>query len=158
MICYDYASFRNVFMAGEPVALDGLPTWEPSKFDGTLIFYEGWTISFPLNLQMTGSDDAVTGVDEYHWYLSQPTALTTPRLSISRNDPLGSTRSGRVSLGLTAAGAALLASDELGPPYSAAAMDSFLRGCYVYSYTIATNKYYVGDLWRLAFAPRSLDI
>ena len=159
MICTDYASFRNVFMAGEPVALDGFPTWDATRFDGTLFPFTGWQQTFPISVQMTGGTDAVAGVDEYHWYLSQPTERTEPRLSLTLRTPAsGTTNSGRTWLGLTAVGSALLAGESLGPAHSAQAMDSFLRNTYIYSYDIANNKYYATDLHRLAFAPQSLAI
>jgi hypothetical protein len=159
MICPVYADFRNIFMAGEPLAADGFPTWDATRFEGTLVLYPNWQITFPIDCQFTSSNDAVVGVDEYHWYLLQPTETTEPRLSLTlRPTASGVTASGRCILGLTAAGTALLASGDIGPAHSAEAMSNFLRGCYVYGYVIATNKYYVLDMWRAAFVPAQLDL
>jgi hypothetical protein len=159
-ICTYYADFRNLFMLGEPPAPDGFPEWDNSKFNGTMVLYSNWQITFPITTAaLTVADDAVNGTDEFHWYLAQPTELTEPRMELQRYDNLPtSTRSGRVKIALTAAGSALLASRDLGPPHSAEAMGAFLRGCYLYGYDIAASKYYVTDMWRAAFVPAQLDI
>lgn len=159
-ICTYYADFRNLFMLGETPAADGFPTWNTTKFDGTMVLYSNWQITFPITTAaLAVVDDAVAYTDEYHWYLAQPTEVTVPRMELQRYDNLPTgTRSGRVKIALTAAGTALLASSDLGPPHSAEAMGAFLRGCYLYGYSIATSKYYVTDMWRAAFVPAQLDI
>lgn len=158
-ICTRYADFRHLFMSGAPTAPDGFPTWDPSKFDGTLVVYNNWQIAFPITISLGLSDDATAWTDEYHWYLCQPTELTAPRMELQRYDNLPTgTRSGRVRIALTVKGSEVLASSDLGPPHSAEAMSSFLRGCYVYGYGIATDKYYVLDMFRQAFVPAQLAI
>jgi len=158
-ICTRYADFRNLFMSGEPTAADGFPTWDPSKFDGNLVVYSNWQITFPVTIQLQLSDDAVAYTDEYHWHLSQPTELTAPRMELLRYDNLPTgTRSGRVQIALTTKGDELLSSGELGPPHSAESMSNFLRGCYVYAYEISSDQFYVLDMYRQAFVPAQLDI
>ena len=158
-ICTYYADFRNLFMAGEPDAPDGFPTWEASKFVGTLAIFSNWQVTFPVTISIAVVDDAVAYTDEYHWYLSQPTEMTVPRMELQRYDNLPTgTRSGRVRLALTAAGTALLASGDIGPAHSAEAMGAFFRDCYVYAYKIADDKYYIADLYRLAFSPAQLAV
>ena len=158
-ICTRYADFRNLFMLGETPAPDGFPTWDYGRFAGTLVVYSNWQLTFPITVALAVSDDAVKYTDEYHWYLSQPTELTAPRMELQRYDNLPTgTRSGRVRIALTATGSALLASTDLGPPHSSEAMNNFLRGCYVYAFDIANAQYYVLDMWRAAFVPAQLDV
>lgn len=78
MIYTRYQDFRAGFGAGSPVAADGFPTWpysslRASGFSGmafSSIMSSGFPFSASCNVYAA---DAVAGVDDYDWYVSQRT-------------------------------------------------------------------------------------
>lgn len=163
MIITNYADFRNIFGAGQPAADDGLPEWPVAKVlsitaPGTGIIkpFTSWQFNWPKRITAAAGIDAVIHVDEWHWYLLQPTETTAPRLELTRDDNLPvSTHSGSVLLSLTAAGLSAITTDG-SPLYSAANVDKLFRGCYVYAYSIAGDSISIVDLHRCAFAAASI--
>lgn len=164
MIITNYADFRNIFGAGEPNDLDGLPRWPVAKMlsliapgFGIIKPWTTWQITFPKRVTAAIGADFTLGVDEWHWYLSQPTELTSPRLALTRDDFLPSTtNSGRVELSLTAAGLASIAGADGSPVYSAATIDKLFKGCFIYVFNIGDEEISAVDLHRCAFANASL--
>lgn len=163
MIITNYADFRNIFGAGEPAADDGLPRWPVDKMlsliapgFGIIKPWSTWQITFPKRITASAGLDAVLGVDEWHWYLSQPTENTTPRLQLTRDDNLPvSTHSGTTLISLTAAGLAAIAGADGSPVYSAATIDKLFKGCFVYVFNIGDEEISAVDLHRCAFANAS---
>ena len=98
-----YSQFRAGFSSGA-IGLDGFKLWPGSSVAAPGTLTMGATIAaFPFTISVGGTNDAVAGVDEYDWYLSQRSDVTTKQyLSVSRNDPLPNTMSARISVNITA--------------------------------------------------------
>lgn len=113
-----YAAFRNTFAVVAGLANDGLPIWPYAKLH-VVGFTSTWTIpnSLPSGFEsgtawtitINGAvNDAVAGVSEYYWYLSQRTDDPTKQyFTISHPDVLPNTRSGTVNIVFSALGQSL---------------------------------------------------
>jgi hypothetical protein len=164
MIITNYADFRNIFGAGEPAADDGLPRWPVDKVLSVIVPpygiikpFTSWQFNWPKRVAATLGADSVINVDEWHWYLLQPTETTTPRMQLNRDDNLPTaTHSGRVEIALTAAGLTAVAGPDGAPLYSAVNIDKLFRGCYIYVFNIGDEEISIVDLHRCAFAASSI--
>lgn len=113
-----YSAFRNTFATVVGLANDGLQIWPYAKLD-VVGFTDTWTIPDVLpsgfesgtawTITINGSaNDAVAGVAEYYWYLSQRTDdVPNQYFTISHPDVLPNTRSGTVNIVLSALGQTL---------------------------------------------------
>lgn len=169
MIAVTYADFRRLFGAGQPIALDGLPTWPadeavnfgPATPDPLARTVSGWQFTFPLSIDPPDGlvPDSVFGVDDWDYYLSQPSQVTTPRMFLAPQPPAGGlSYSSRVYLSLTASGLIELGDSKLGAPHSAVVMDAFLKGVFIYARDRVNEVIYVLDFHRAAFSPASLEV
>jgi hypothetical protein len=151
VIVIPYVDFRALFTSSAVVANDGHLTFE--GFDETFRPFTNWEFAAVtgVTMDLAGSNDAAAFVDEWHWWLSDPGAANgNPRWEIVRADPGGgATRSGRVTLRLTAHGVTLLPSQE------ADVMSALLRDVHLYAWRISASDVYWADLHRCAFAPAS---
>jgi hypothetical protein len=131
-------------------AWDYDPVWSP----GGLVI-TGHEIDLTINAgNPTGKNDVSPFVDEWHWYLSCPGAATSggPRWEIVRNDPGGGqTRSGRVTLQLTALGEALHSS------HVSDLVSAMLTDVHIYAIHIANEVVWI-DAHQCAFAPDSRPV
>ena len=155
MICPRFIDFRTAFQVTAGTDVDGLPTWGPA--DDVLVAFRafsGYAFTFPITVSTTSSDDAVAWVDEWDWYLSEPAMATNaPRFTLVRNDPsISVTRSGRVTLGLTAAGQAIVST------LSASSMDRLLRDVHLYAFDRTGLAVYWSPLHTCAFAPNAISV
>lgn len=101
-----YAQFRTGFAVSATIGLDGFPLWPGNLVEdiGTIVPPSTITV-FPFEIDFDDSMDPTPGVDRYDWYVSQRTDDPTRQyLTVSRNDDLPDTQSGRISVGLTALG------------------------------------------------------
>lgn len=147
---HDYVTFRTVFAAPLTArAPDGMLRW-PAPGTVTLHTRRAPTspfASFPVIVDLAGANDAVAYVDEWHWWLSQPsTATGNPYWSISYYTDGTGTRSGRVRLGLTAAGSAIASVP------SSENMDRLMRNVHIYAKRLSDNAIVWIDVHRSAFA------
>lgn len=107
MIIDDYSVFRNhINPAGTP-APDGLPEFPVANmrafgFDGGIT--SNPTSAFPLEITVNAyADDAVDGVDEYDWFVSQRTSVAANKpFTVYRLDTPPTTRSGSIGIDMTA--------------------------------------------------------
>jgi hypothetical protein len=147
MIAPNYATFRALFANTATRANDGMLEW-----DGwTIAMSTGitaYTVTFPISIDLAGSDDAAAFVDEWHWYLSVSNEGSGyERIQLVRYDPSDIvSRSGRVQIRLTAAGTAELQTHDT------TWMDRFFRDSYLYAKKISDGEVYYADLHRLMFA------
>lgn len=156
MIATTYADFRNLFTDGSGFDVDGLAVWpvgqliEPQGTNPT----QSWTDTFPITFAISGSNDAVSGVDDWHWYLSQPnTGSGDERLELQRFDTSALvSRSGRIKIALTAAGQAEMTAYT----QSSKTMRRFYANVYLYVKDVQNDEIQMFDMSRLAFAPSSL--
>lgn len=154
MIATLYRDFRE--LVGGAYGIDGFRAWPIADLVSTVAPpWSTWTMSFPVQFDAAGVDDAVPGTDDWHWYLQQPSerwdgSLAETLMVVSRVDTfLGAPafRSGRVSIGLTAAGTARVT------PHSAANVSRLLRQSYLFAYNLALSEFHIWDLHQAAFGP-----
>jgi hypothetical protein len=106
MIIENYSTFRTLANPGGPLAADSLPEFDPANMR-KLGFNGGITgnplTSFPIELTCNAyATDAVDGVDEYDWFVSQQTSVVANKpFAVYRLDT-GGTRSGSIGLDLSA--------------------------------------------------------
>jgi hypothetical protein len=120
-----------------------MKAFDVANVGGRIVPFTSYNFSFPVTVDQAGADDAVAWVDEWHWYLHE--SRSTPFFQLARNDTLPTTRSGRVTLSLTAAGAAAHVTHD------AATMDRMLRGAYLFAITTG-GEIFTCDLHGAAFA------
>jgi len=99
---------------GAPLDASGYPTWPVTAVYPFPPSITTWQLTFPVTLDVNGGNaDAVTGVDEFNWYLQNPCELVNPaaaRLELQEwTDELPvRSYSGRKRLALTAVGASFV--------------------------------------------------
>lgn len=140
----NYVTFRTYFGTAT-IAPDGMAEFDYANVNGAISPFTSWNFSFPVSIDLAGADDAVVGVDEWHWYL-QEARETQPLFQLSRDDRGGTTRSGRVSLELTAYGTTAHTIHDWGK------LNVMLRGAYLFALEISSGAIYVCDLHGAAFA------
>ncbi|NUP13745.1 MAG: hypothetical protein HOW73_47520 [Polyangiaceae bacterium] len=147
MIGADYVWFRTVFATSSDRGTDGFLVFP--GHDETFKPATSPDLSFPLAIDLKGSNDGSPYVDEYHWYLSDPSFPSgAPRLQLQRHDPSAlASRSSRVRLALTAEGTAIL------DPQNSDNVDRLLRDVHLYAKRLSDNTIYWSDLHRCVFAP-----
>jgi hypothetical protein len=143
-----YAELRHNFSGLSTTADDGFKTWDDSlygagSFSGLDLPTNPNTLSFPFQITVNNEDaDAVLGVDEYDWYLSEPGKADgrTPRLSITQSVPSPPTAStsGTVSIDR-------LDGDVL-------ELDRLFFGCLIYVRRKSDGAFLVGDLYESLFS------
>ena len=107
MILATWSQFRAVFMPGAPIGIDGVEEWDPSMVDqpgfvNDLVFAD--PITFPWEIEVDPGPDAVPGVDEFDFFLSQRSDDPAKQYwEVQRNDAgfPGITNSGRIKLART---------------------------------------------------------
>lgn len=139
----NYATFRWYFGTAT-IAPDGMKTFDVANVVGAIEPFTSWNFSFPVSIDLAGADDAVAGVDEWHWYL-QEARETEPLFQLARDDRGGTTRSGRVSLELTAYGTTAHTIHDWGK------LNVMLRGAYLFAIDTGGNIF-TCDLHGAAFA------
>lgn len=102
MIVHTYSAFRATFgFAGDPLAADGHKVWRPGllRDAGFTGFVTPTIVAYPFALTCNAeAADAVLGVHEYDWYLSQRTDVAADQcLTIEHDVPA---KSGRVRLNI----------------------------------------------------------
>jgi len=140
----NYATFRWYFGTAT-IAPDGMKTFNSANVIDNIQPFTSWNFSFPVSIDLAGADDAVTGTDEWHWYL-QEARETQPLFQLSRDDRGGTTRSGRVSLELTAYGTTAHTIHDWGK------LNVMLRGAYLFAFQVAGSRIFTCDLHGAAFA------
>lgn len=108
MIIPTWSQFRAAFAVPlAPIANDGLPEWPAANVDqpgfvNSITFED--PISFPWFIEVDPGPDAVSGVDQFDWWLSQRSDVVSHQYwQLQRNDDLPVvTNSGRIKLVPTA--------------------------------------------------------
>lgn len=156
MIVSYYADFRELFAASSAYDTDGMRHWASEELQTAAVKpFSTWAVSFPVLFDLSGVDDAVPFVDEWHWYLSMPTesvSFASNPFVLSRADTGAGSRSGRVYIGLTAYGTSIITASL----QSASTMDKLLRDVTLYARNPGLAETYFWELHRCAFAPESL--
>lgn len=118
MILQKYVDFRAAFaLVGAPIVADGLPEWPAGKLHTLTPNFDSYEITaileapspgFPIILSVNMfAADAVPGVDEYDFYLSQRTDNVAKQY-LSVAPYLGSGHSGSVVIDVVSANVAKL--------------------------------------------------
>jgi hypothetical protein len=153
VILTNFVDFRAGFATSVNVDNDGHPEFAPSSLltIRPFISYDTWNPVAGITIDLFDTNDAAAYVDENHWYLSDPAAATgAPRWEIVRADPSALvSRSGRVTLRLTAAGQALYVVGD------SDIMAALLHQVHLYAFNLSTENAYWADLHRCAFAAAS---
>lgn len=143
MICQRYTDFRGVFASSTPgTDADGFETFavEDLRAGGFAALAVGLSLSTTLvaGFVVTANGnlpDAVPGVDEYDWYVSQPSG-TSALLAVAENaaELPGDTMSGAIRLTGSAEGLAEMAglTGSSATAFTAALADIFLGNVHVY--------------------------
>lgn len=159
MIITNFWDFRSLAAGpGAPLGPGGYPAWPVTAVFPVAPPITTWQLTFPVEIETFngGSADAVTGVDEFDWYLQEPCELVdfgAKRLELQEwTDELPTNSySGRKRLALTAAGTAFLTVQD---PRT---MKALFEGVYLFARqtTPVSPNIYVYDLLRAAFEPNS---
>lgn len=139
MICPSYSAFRSVFGAGEARDRSGYERWPVEKVLGP-IGSSSFRLAMPASFDVTAmlsvnelAYDAIPGLDEFDWYLSQRTDLPGEQLfALRRIDDENGTRSGSVKLVPTVLMAAVVSLDEQHPTPSSEQAERIFKYVAVY--------------------------
>jgi hypothetical protein len=99
-----YAQFRAGFNPFTPVGADGFKSWSGGDVVTPVLEIPTTIIELPFLIIVNNTiNDAVAGVDEWDWYLSQRTDNSARQyFTVDRADELPNTRSGRIAVNVSA--------------------------------------------------------
>lgn len=102
-----YSQFRAGFAVSATIGLDGFKVWPSANMlTGGDLTAPSTISAFPFSVHVATMPDPTAGVDRYDWYVSQRTDITTRQyFTVSRDDALPLTYSGKILVGLTTLGA-----------------------------------------------------